>query len=43
MDRLSGEEGHCTRLVRRGAEQVQCFSSGRYLQRLEGGYRKALG
>jgi hypothetical protein len=43
MDRLAGDEALHAELVRKGSERVQCFSSERYLQRLEAGYRQALG
>jgi glycosyltransferase involved in cell wall biosynthesis len=43
MDRLAGDDALRASLVRKGAEQVQRFSPERYLQRLEEGYRRALG
>ena len=43
MDRLAGDDALHAELVRKGSERVQCFSSERYLQRLEAGYRQALG
>ena len=43
MDRLAADDALHAELVRRGQHRVRLFSPERYLQRLEEGYRQALG
>jgi glycosyltransferase involved in cell wall biosynthesis len=43
MDRLAGDDALCATLVQKGHVQVQKFRPELYLQRLESGYRQALG
>jgi glycosyltransferase involved in cell wall biosynthesis len=43
MDRLAGDDALCAGLVRKGQLQVQKFKPELYGQRLESGYRRALG
>jgi glycosyltransferase involved in cell wall biosynthesis len=43
MDRLAADDALHAELVRKGGERVQRFSPEHYLQRLEEGYRRALG
>ncbi len=43
MDRLAGDGALCADLVRRGYEQAARFTPQKYLERIEQGYRQALG
>lgn len=43
MERLAGDDALCASLVEKGSEQVKRFSAEKHLQRLEAGYRLALG
>ena len=43
MERLAGDDRLCAELVRKGYERARLFTPERYLQRLEQGYRQALG